>query len=114
MDSNLQRGSRLMSATTHIRLARRLATVAATLAIAASGATLTATHASAVTPSQWGSGWLTRSAAGGISSWVSTGSKATLFDAGGGTWKATFPGITGGFGVPAVTPGNDLLGGSCT
>ncbi len=103
-----------MHTITNHSLRSRLAGAALTLAVAATAGTLTAAHADAVTPSQWASGWLTRSASGGVSSWVSTGSKATLLDVGGGVWKATFPGMTGSFGVPAVTPGNDLPGGSCT
>jgi hypothetical protein len=103
-----------MKTTTHHSIRGRLAGAALTLGLAATGGTLAATHAGAATPSQWASGWLTRSPSGGVSSWVSTGAKAQLLDVGGGIWKVTFPGITGGFGVPAVTPGNDLPGGSCT
>src|SRR4051794_4454848 len=85
------------------------------LAGTALGSLLVASRpAGATTSSTWGSGWLTRSANGAVNSWVSTGSKAKLVDLGGGTWRVTFPGITGGFGVPAATPGNDDLGGSCT
>jgi hypothetical protein len=93
---------------------RRAAGALVILAAVAGLSGVVAKPASALTSSQWGSGWLTRSAAGGVTSWVSTGAKAKLLDVGGGTWKVTFTGITGGFGVPAVTPGNDDPGGSCT
>jgi hypothetical protein len=92
----------------------RLAGAALTLAVAAGGTTFAAPHAGAVTPSQWASGWLTRTSAGAVSSWSTTGAKPTLADLGGGQWKATFTGITAGWGVPAVTPGNDFVGGSCS
>ena len=94
-------------------LARRFAGAVTALVVLAGGASLNPSPASAVVSTQWGSGWLTRTAAGSVTSWVSTGAKATLLDVGGGMWKVTFPGITGGFGIPAVSPRNDDLGGSC-
>src|SRR5882724_1615416 len=82
---------------------RRLtATVAALATVGGAALTLAAAPASAVTPVLQAGGWVTRTAAGAVTSWSTTGVKPTLTDLGGGQWHAKFPGITGGFGVPAV------------
>src|SRR5947209_7301110 len=103
----------LLSSSSRNGIRRRVATVGAALAVAAGSLALTTAPASAVTPSQWASGWVTRTPAGAVSSWVSTGAKATLTDLGAGKWKVTFPGITAGWGIPTATNGTDFTGGSC-
>src|SRR5947207_130122 len=102
-----------MTNITHHLIPRRVATTAAALVVAASAVALHASPASAITPSSHGSGWLSRTAGGAVSSWVSTGANATLADLGGGKWKVTFPGITAAWGVAAASVGNDIPGGTC-
>jgi hypothetical protein len=96
------------------KLLHRFAAAATALLIVGSGVALGAAPASATTPSQWAAGWLTRSANESVTSWSTTGAKPAITGHSMGMWTVTFPGITGGFGVPAVTPGNQYLGGSCT
>lgn len=91
----------------------RVAALAIALTIVAGGLALGASPASAVTPSQFGAGWLTRSANGAVTSWSSTGAKPAITGHASGMYDVKFPGITADFGVPAVTPGNEYPGASC-
>jgi hypothetical protein len=103
-----------MNPTRKPNIRHRVAAAATALLIVGSGIALNAAPASAATtPSQWGAGWLTRDAAGAVSSWSTTGGKPAITGHAGGKWDVRFPGITGAFGVPAVTPGNQYAGAMC-
>jgi len=100
--------------TTTNRIRHRIAAATTAALIVATGLAFSAAPASAATPSQYGAGWLTRNSTGTVTSWSSTGAKPTLSGAVNGRFTATFPGITGGFGTPSVTPGNEYAGAMCS